>query len=104
MVSGPTFYAWLELAVAARTDPELRPRVATLTQRFMQVIETTFPELFPRPSEPHPLYEVAPIFVFSLMDGLAVGQLHAGDPARAARILDALKALARLVMPPEGES
>ena len=24
MVSGPTFFAWLELAVAARTDPDLR--------------------------------------------------------------------------------
>jgi AcrR family transcriptional regulator len=103
MVSGPTFYAWLELAVAARTDAELRPRVATLTRRFMHVIETTFPELFPRPNRPHPLYEVAPLFVFALMDGLALGELHADDPARAERVLDALKALARLVMPPEGD-
>ena len=30
MVSGPTFYAWLELAVAARTDAELRRAVQGL--------------------------------------------------------------------------
>jgi AcrR family transcriptional regulator len=103
MVSGPTFYAWLELAVAARTDPELRPRVAALTQHFTRVIETTFPDLFPRTAGSSPLYDVAPMFVFSLMDGLAVGQLYADDPARAEKILTALKSLARLAMPPEGE-
>src|SRR5262245_49359115 len=32
MVSGPTFHAWLELAVAARTDPELRRDVKPLPE------------------------------------------------------------------------
>jgi len=36
MVSGPTFDAWLELAVAGRTDPELRARVVALGERFVR--------------------------------------------------------------------
>src|SRR5262245_26573737 len=72
MVSGPTFYAWLELAVAARTDPELAASVATMTQRFTQEIAESFRQLFPPPPDAGPLYAVAPRFVFALMDGHAV--------------------------------
>src|SRR5262249_1164015 len=49
MVSGPTFYAWLELAVAARTDPELAESVETMTQRFSHEIVESFRDLFPPP-------------------------------------------------------
>ena len=41
MVSGTTFHAWLELAVAARTDPVLRPKVAALTTRFSENVSRT---------------------------------------------------------------
>lgn len=100
MCSGPTFFAWLELAVAARTDPELRESVATLSRRFMDIVRTTFPQLFPPPSDPMPLYEIAPMFAFALMDGLAVNQMHASDPESLGKVLDALKGLARLALPP----
>src|SRR5262245_61671199 len=63
MVSGPTFYAWLEVAVAARTDPELAPSVAALNERFSQEIVQSFRELFPPPPGAGLLYEVAPRFV-----------------------------------------
>jgi AcrR family transcriptional regulator len=99
MVSGPTFFAWLELAVAARTDPDLRDSVATLSQRFMEVVRTTFPQLFPPPTQPNAFYEVAPMFVFALMDGLAVNQMHARDPESLDKVLTALKSLARLAVP-----
>jgi AcrR family transcriptional regulator len=99
MVSGPTFYAWLELVVAARTDPTLRETVAAIGRRFTETIERTFPELFPRPAEPNPFYETTPMFVFALMDGLALQ--HISDPSdqRAARIIEALKQLAQLIIP-----
>src|SRR5690242_8635019 len=42
MVSGPTFYVWLELAVAARTEAELREPVAALTARLTAIVEDTF--------------------------------------------------------------
>ena len=99
MVSGATFFAWLELAVAARTDPELRESVGTLSRRFMEIVRTTFPQLFPPPENPTVFYDVAPMFVFALMDGLAVNQMHASDPESLTKVLNALKGLARLAVP-----
>jgi AcrR family transcriptional regulator len=105
MVSGPTFYAWLELAVAARTDPELRASVAALTERFGDTIRRTFPELFPPPHEPNPFYDVIPVFIFALMDGLALeGMILGPEVARAGQVLAAAKQLAHLVMPPESRT
>ena len=99
MVSGPTFYAWLELAVASRTDPELRVPVAALTERFMETVRRTFIELFPAPAGPNPLYDVAPHFVFALLDGLALGKIVNDDPERVRSVLEALKNLAGLAIP-----
>ena len=99
MVSGPTFYAWLELVVAARTDGELREPVAQLTSRLGAVIEQTFRELFPAPTTANPFYDVAPRFAFALLDGLALERIHADGPDAHTPVLQALKGLARLVMP-----
>jgi len=104
MVSGPTFYAWLELVVAARTDLELREPVAGLTTRLGAIIEQTFRELFPAPAGANPFYEVAPRFAFALLDGLALERIHADGPDSHAAVLQALKALARLVMPYASEN
>lgn len=99
MVSGPTFYAWLELLVAARTDADLRAQVHALSQRFIANVEETFRELFPAPTEPHPLFALAPTFAFSLLDGLALAQLGGGDHARTAQIISTMKMLAHLTLP-----
>jgi len=99
MVSGPTFYAWLELVVAARTDAELREPVAELTARLGAIIEQTFRELFSAPASPNPFFDVAPRFAFALLDGLALERIHADGPDSHTAVLQALKALARLVMP-----
>lgn len=99
MVQGATFDAWLELVVAARSDAELRPAVASMTERLRDTIEETFRELFPSPSSPDLFYDVAPRFAFALLDGLAVNRIVATDPARITEVLDALKRVAMLVMP-----
>lgn len=99
MVSGPTFYAWLELTVAARTDAELQEPVQALTERLMAVVAETFRELFPPPATPNPFYDVAPQFAFALLDGLALERINARHPDAHAPLLQALKGLARLVMP-----
>jgi AcrR family transcriptional regulator len=85
MVSGPTFHAWLELTVAARTDPELAPSVRVRTRRFVEAIERTFPELFPPPTTPNPFYELAPMFVFAVVHGLAPSAARRQRGPRAAR-------------------
>jgi AcrR family transcriptional regulator len=99
MVQGATFDAWLELVVAARSDAELRPAVASMTARLRDTIEETFRELFPAPTSPDPFYDVAPRFAFALIDGLAVNRIVANDPSRITEVLDVFKRIAMLVMP-----
>lgn len=99
MVSGPTFLAWLELAVAARTDPELREPFRATTDRLIDTVERTFRELFPAPATPNPFYDIAPRFAFSLLEGLALERMHNPDDIRLRQVLDGLKSLAQLVMP-----
>jgi AcrR family transcriptional regulator len=96
ILSGPTFYAWLELMVAARTDAELRRSVAAATERLMQRVQQTFRELFPVPPGGE-LLDDPPKFVFALLNGMAIEKmLHPADPA-IEQNLRALKALAGLV-------
>ncbi len=99
--SGETFHAWLELAVAARTDAELRQHLKDTTDRLMATVGHTFRELFAPPSTPNPFYDIAPEFVFALLDGLALHRISSGgDDHTTGQVLDGLKAIARLVMPP----
>ncbi|HMI85326.1 MAG TPA: TetR/AcrR family transcriptional regulator [Polyangiaceae bacterium] len=98
MVSGPTFHAWLELAVAARTDPLLKPKVAFLTTRFTANVTRTFQELFPRPDAPAPYWGLAPAFTFALLEGLALDLMVTPDSNEIHRVLDIWRGVARLVM------
>jgi AcrR family transcriptional regulator len=98
MVSGPTFHAWLELAVAARTDPMLKPKVAALTTRFTENVTRTFRELFPRPQGDAPYWDLAPTFTFALLEGLALDLMVTPDSNEIARVLDIWRGVARAVM------
>jgi AcrR family transcriptional regulator len=98
MVSGPTFHAWLELAVASRTDPLLKPKLAELSTRFTENVTRTFRELFPRPPGAAPYWNLAPIFTFALLEGLALDAMVAPDNGDIERILDIWRGVARLVM------
>jgi len=97
MVSGTTFHAWLELAVAARTDPVLRPKVAALTTRFSENVSRTFHELFPRPDHA-PYWDLAPTFTFALLEGLALDAMVTPESKDIDRVLDIWRGVARLVM------
>jgi AcrR family transcriptional regulator len=99
MVSGPTFDAWLELAVAARSDPELRIAVHGLTQRMRTLVDDTFRDLFPAGRTTDPFFAIAPRFTFALLDGLALERISGIDETQLAQVIDALKALAGLLMP-----
>ena len=99
IVSGRTFFAWLELAVAARTDEELRTAMNALSTRTTENIQRVFRELFPPPAEPSPIYQLAPYFVFSVMHGIALDQLVVRDEKRWPDLLDLLKKLSTLVVP-----
>ena len=75
ILGGDSFYAWLELAVAGRTDERLGQKLRELGARTASAVEQTFREFFPAPSTPNPFYEMAPRFVFALLQGLALDRL-----------------------------
>lgn len=92
--TGPTFYAWLELLVAARTEPKLRRRVAALDRRFVKRAERLCRSfLLPDASEAE--LRATTRLILAIFDGLATHRiLTDDDDALAER---ALKAAMRLV-------
>lgn len=71
---GASFEAWLELAVAARTDRALHRRFVELEERFFDTAVAAFRELFPEvPDEAFARTGLR--LAFSVLDGLAVSRI-----------------------------
>ena len=100
VMTGPAFYAWLELVVAARTDPALRKSISGIAGQLAASVEASFREQFPDAQE-GPFAEVAPGFTFALLQGLALENILEGKPQRdrVRRVLDAFRGLSQLVLP-----
>jgi len=98
MVAGPTFHAWLELVVAARTDAQLKPKVAALTARFGESVSRTFGELFPRPPGSAPYWDLMPSLTFAFLQGLALDAMAGSDRNEIEAALEIWRQLARLMM------
>jgi AcrR family transcriptional regulator len=95
--SNRAFYAWLELVVAARTDPGLRKTVVEIADQFSLQVQQTFREFFSPQREHSSPFDVAPVFTFAVMQGLALDHnvWPEGD-RRHELVLQALKALAQM--------
>jgi AcrR family transcriptional regulator len=95
MFQGPAFVAWLELWVAARTDPTLAAAVVAMDRRFDEESRAAFLELVPAAASDEVLADIGRDFAFALMNGIALVGLnpHGARPARDH--LDVLKTLAR---------
>jgi len=94
MYSGPTFTAWLELWVAARTDPELAVAVTAIDRQFMADSKQQFADMFARDPAVPP---VGLHLVFALMDGLALARLFDGyEPHPTGEVLETFKAMIHL--------
>ena len=108
MFSGPTFTAWLELWLAARTDTELAVAVATVDQQFSTASVELFRELFPDEAAADPDLPVTAVAtLFTFLNGLALSNLVPGCmPVAADDLLAVFKALIANAMPdePEGTS
>ncbi len=86
--TSPVFYAALELWVAARTDPELLPRVAPLERRFGREIHAHALSLLQvDPTRGHNRQLVQA--TLDLLRGLGLAASLSDDSARRASILDA---------------
>jgi AcrR family transcriptional regulator len=74
---GPTLSAWIELVVAARTDPDLREQMHRVSGRLEQEAESTLRELFGIDSKVPARAAVR--MVLSLLDGLALRTILQGE-------------------------
>jgi len=90
--TGDTFYAWLELVVAARTEPELQRLLADVDKRFTTRAEKLCERfLFPYVEDKEEIASTTRL-ILAMFDGLATHRILTKDDAAARR---ALKVAAR---------
>jgi len=97
--STPLFPAWLELWVAARTDPELAASIQPLEERLKAGIEKQSRAMFAAPDHDSADYEVIAQLTFYLMQGLALDRVltHENPRRRARREASAITGWKRAV-------
>jgi AcrR family transcriptional regulator len=101
MYQGPSFVAWVELWVAARTDADLRVAVTEMETRFLAESEAIFTEVLDPGADPNNGFtQIGRAFAFALMDGIALSNL-VGNPGFLPPevLIEALKVVARLAAP-----
>lgn len=81
--SGPTLAAWMELAIASRTDAQLRRHIAGIDQRFFAHARAAMVELFVGDRFSASRTSALTRLLLSAFDGLALHHLSvpADDPA-----------------------
>ncbi|MCO4744848.1 MAG: TetR family transcriptional regulator [Proteobacteria bacterium] len=75
---GPALYAWLELAIAARTNAELREPLRVVMRQFDVNVRAAFGALLPG-ALPPALRDTAPMMVFAALNGLAVDRIYSDE-------------------------
>ena len=99
MMSSRTFYAWLELVVAARTDPALKEAVLEIAGQFLDEVQATARDFFVPVNDGFLSLEEAPVLAFAAMQGLALDRIvWPADDARLDRVRKALRTLATLAL------
>ncbi len=92
--SGPTFYVWLELLVASRTDPGLNAATSRLAEKFSISIRAVRDDIIPREQRVTPDGEVGQKFIFAVLTGLAMDRILP-EEIPAETILSALKVVSQ---------
>jgi AcrR family transcriptional regulator len=88
-----TFEAWLELVVAARTDPALHARFVQIESRFFDSALETFQALFPDAALDSTFAKLALRLSFGVLDGLAIIRLAGGGDGEIEQVLAAFNAI-----------
>jgi AcrR family transcriptional regulator len=99
-LQGGIFYAWLELVVASRSDPELRERLLSVCIKFDQDIQSLVRELFSPPEEISELLHSTGHLLFAAMEGLSTSQIVYGSRRPCGEILDVLKTMIQQAVMP----
>jgi AcrR family transcriptional regulator len=100
MFSSSTFYAWLELVVAARSDRKLQREVSRITTQFADDVLATYRELFPETTAPGVPFDLIPPFTFAFLQGLALDRIAIEDDQRVNELLALLKDVAAVILGP----
>jgi len=101
----PVFVAWVELWIAARTDPALAAAVIEMDVRFTEETRARFVAAFPPAEDDDPmLYDIGRDFAFAVMEGVALQRLVPRGQRPARDYLDALKRMFRLLRSPRSGS
>lgn len=95
-LQGPAFYAWLELTVAARTNPELLEALTALMERFDAGIEDAVGALLPESSLDSQYQGRAHSFAFAVLNGLALDRIYRSE-ADVRPVVDLLSQMAAFV-------
>jgi AcrR family transcriptional regulator len=101
MYQGPSFIAWVELWVAARTDADLRAAVTDMQTKFVAESAAFFGQLLDPEADPNEGFaQIGRAFAFAFMDGVALAEL-VGHPSflPPELMIEALKVVARLAAP-----
>jgi AcrR family transcriptional regulator len=99
MFQGPAFIAWVELWVAARTDPDLAATMVDVDRRFTDESRLMFVEMASGIGSGDPSQlELARDFAFALMTGVALQRLVPRGQRPASELLDILKAVGRSML------
>ncbi|MHB8381776.1 MAG: TetR/AcrR family transcriptional regulator [Candidatus Binataceae bacterium] len=97
--NGPLFFAWLELAVAARTDPALRKSVSALNRRTNDYLHRALQRIFRPAPEFLERFELISWTIFFIFGSMAL-EKSIGDFDRVGDILRVIESLGRTVGPP----
>lgn len=101
--SGPTYYAYMELVVAARTDPELNEVIVELNRGFDEQVDVVFQEFFADTPETEGYYDVIWTGVLALMGGLAFERIIRPGDDRIERVVQLLGTAGHGVLKPKGK-
>lgn len=88
---GPSGYAYLELAGAARTDPDLREAIVALNAEMDARVDALFRDLFAGSVGAEEHFDIAWTALFCLLEGLAIERVVRADDRRIDRVVAVLK-------------
>jgi AcrR family transcriptional regulator len=91
--TGKTFYAWAELLIASRTDPDLRSQLRKVDDRFFSQAVLTCTALLHLEDAPEPEVCALTRLLLSVLDGLALNHALGGRDQIAGDVLATLPGL-----------
>lgn len=97
--NGPLFFAWLELAVAARTDIALHKSVSALNKRTNDYLHRALQQIFKPAPEVRQRFELISWTIFFIFGSMAL-EKSIGDFDRVDEILRVIESLGRTLGAP----